>query len=153
MKDIFDGGGSFEELRKGDFLYVDKTEYLCKLIRKRGSYYFLARPRRFGKSMTISTLDALFRGKRELFKGLYIDSTDYDWKEYPVIHMDFSLCQEETKKGVSEWINDKLLEIANEYGVELKENKSYSSNLDSLITRLAKKEKAVILRLFGDICG
>ena len=145
MKDIFDGGGSFEELRKGDFLYVDKTRYLCKLIRKSGSYYFLARPRRFGKSMTISTLDALFRGKRELFKGLYIDSTDYDWKEYPVIHMDFSLCQEETKKGVSEWINDKLLEIANEYGVELKENKSYSSNLDSLITRLAKKEKAVIL--------
>ena len=80
MKDIILGNGSFEILIQGDYLYVDKTRYLYELVRQTGSYYFLSRPRRFGKSLTLSTLEAVLRGKRELFKGLWIDTADYDWK-------------------------------------------------------------------------
>ncbi len=81
---------SFEKLIGENFLYVDKTEFVYRLIRKSG-YYFLSRPRRFGKSLLISTLEAFFLGKRELFKGLAIDShDDVEWKEYPVFHLDFS---------------------------------------------------------------
>ena len=71
-------------------MYVDKTRYLHNLIAYGNKYYFLSQPRHFGKSLNLSTFDAIFKAKRELFKVLYLDSTDYDWKEYPVIHIDFS---------------------------------------------------------------
>ena len=90
MKRIDAGNSTFEDLIRSNNLYVDKTKYLYNLIAYGNKYNFLSRPRRFGKSLTISTLEAIFKGKRELFKGLYIDSTDYEWKEYPVIHIDFS---------------------------------------------------------------
>lgn len=80
---------SFSNLRKNGYLYVDKTAYLAKLIAVQGRMCFFSRPRRFGKTLTVSTLEAIFQGKRELFKGLAIDQTDYDWKTYPVVHIDF----------------------------------------------------------------
>ena len=73
MKDIITSIGSFENLISGGYLYVDKTKYLYDLISRPSMYYFLSRPRRFGKSLTLSTLEAIFRGKRELFKGLYAE--------------------------------------------------------------------------------
>ena len=87
MKKIDSGNSSFEKLIQSGNVYIDKTQYLYNLLTDGRTYYFLSRPRRFGKSLTLSTLEAIFKGKRELFKGLYIDSTDYDWKEYPVIHL------------------------------------------------------------------
>ena len=81
MKRIVTGVSSFEDLILSVCLYVDETRYLYDLISKPDKYYFLSRPRRFGKSLTLSTLGAVFKGKRELFKGLYIDSTDYEWKD------------------------------------------------------------------------
>lgn len=81
---------SFEELITKGNLYVDKTKYLYDLIEKGGAYYFLSRSRGFGKSLALSTLKSIFEGRRELFKGLYIDGMDYDWKEHPVIHINFS---------------------------------------------------------------
>ena len=72
MKDITSSIYDFETLIKGGYLYIDKTEYLWNLIRRTGESYFLARPRRFGKSLTISTLKAVFEGKKELFEGLAI---------------------------------------------------------------------------------
>ncbi len=92
MKEILVGNSSFENIIKGDYVYVDKTKYIFDIIRKTGAYYFLSRPRRFGKSLFLDTLEQVFKGRRELFKGLYIDSTDYDWKKYPVIHIDFNKC-------------------------------------------------------------
>jgi hypothetical protein len=81
---------SFSEIRNGNYLYIDKTEYVRSLV-KTGKYYFLSRPRRFGKSLLISTLEAYFLGKRELFKGLAIDSyVDLDWREHPVLHLDLN---------------------------------------------------------------
>ena len=79
----------FEKIRKENFLYVDKTDIIYKMV-KSGSYYFLSRPRRFGKSLLINTLEAYFLGKKELFKGLAIEKLEKDWKSYPVLHFDFS---------------------------------------------------------------
>ena len=90
--------GSFENLRRGGYVYVDKTAYLHSLVRQEGNMFFLSRPRRFGKTLTVSTLEAVFQGKRELFKGLAIDALDYDWKPYPIIHIDFGDCPFDTPK-------------------------------------------------------
>lgn len=81
---------SFSEIISGNYLYIDKTEYIYKLVSK-GKYYFLSRPRRFGKSLLLSTMEAFFLGKRELFKGLAIDRyDDIAWEKYPVLHIDLN---------------------------------------------------------------
>ena len=83
------GEQSFENLRNRGKLYVDKTELIFKLITE-GDYYFLSRPRRFGKSLLVSTLEAYFLGRKELFAGLAMERLERDWKEHPVLHVDFS---------------------------------------------------------------
>ncbi len=84
------GQQDFKTLREGDAIYIDKTAFVEKIARSNSKYYFLARPRRFGKSLFLSTLRYFFEGRRELFKGLYIDSTDWDWSPYPVLHLDLN---------------------------------------------------------------
>ncbi len=91
MKTIACNTYDFEQLRKSEAVYVDKTDILARLIKDKGNFlYFISRPRRFGKSLMISTLECIFRGRRELFKGLKIDSMDYDWETYPILKFDFS---------------------------------------------------------------
>ena len=103
MQKLFiSNNASFQTLRDGGYLYVDKTRYLYDLVREDGSLYFCARPRRFGKTLAVSTLEAIFQGKRELFKGLYIDSTDYDWKAYPVIHLVWVTFSSKTRT-IADW--------------------------------------------------
>ena len=80
---------SFEQIREDGYVYVDKTALLYELVSK-GKIYFLSRPRRFGKSLLISTLENYFLGHKELFRGLAIDSLEKEWKEYPVFHVDFN---------------------------------------------------------------
>ena len=145
MKRIETGNSSFEKLITSGNLYVDKTRYLYSLLTDGGTYYFLSRPRRFGKSLTLSTLEAALKGKRELFKGLWIDSTDYDWKEYPVIHLDFSKCTGDSASGVGDWINRQVIDIASSYGINLDKDDRYNYNVDKLITKLAEKDKVAVL--------
>ena len=83
------GMQTFSEIREEDFLYVDKTEYIYRMTHTSGKYFFLSRPRRFGKSLLVSTMQSYFEGKKELFKGLAIEKLEKDWTEYPVLH--FSL--------------------------------------------------------------
>lgn len=92
MKNLNVGKASFEYLIRESYLYVDKSEYIYRMVRKgSGSdFYFISRPRRFGKSLMCSTLHALFSGRKELFEGLYIANTDYDFRTYAVLHFDFS---------------------------------------------------------------
>ena len=80
---------NFEKIRRDGYVYVDKTDLVYKLACE-GNYYFLSRPRRFGKSLLISTMEAYFKGRKELFKGLAIEKLEQDWEEYPVLHFDFS---------------------------------------------------------------
>ncbi|MBQ8065909.1 MAG: AAA family ATPase, partial [Prevotella sp.] len=77
---------SFESLRREGYVYIDKTALIWELANQ-GRYYFLGRPRRFGKSLLISTLEAYFEGKRELFEGLAIERMETEWKQYPILHM------------------------------------------------------------------
>lgn len=85
------GEQDFKMLREAGCVYVDKTSYIEKIITSGSKYYFLARPRRFGKSLFLSTMQYFFEGRRELFKGLTIDSAEWDWKNYPVLHLDLNM--------------------------------------------------------------
>lgn len=84
------GDQDFRSLREGKCLYIDKTLYIDRIVNSGTKYYFLARPRRFGKSLFLSTLRYFFEGKRELFKGLHVDSIDWDWEQYPVLYLDLN---------------------------------------------------------------
>ena len=103
MKTIAKNANDFASIRtmdKGNCIYVDKTDYFHRLVTAPGeNLFFIARPRRFGKSLMITTFKYIFEGLRELFKGLKIDRADYDWKVHPVIHLDFSLCAHATFAG------------------------------------------------------
>jgi len=138
MKEISTSISTFADLVSYGCLYVDKTMYIHRMVTASKGQFFLSRPRRFGKSLTVSTLDALFKGRRDLFKGLYIDSTDYDWKEYPVIHIDFSVLDMSSLKALREDLVQVLQEIASSYGVELK-IKRPAGAFRELITKLKSK--------------
>jgi hypothetical protein len=140
---------TFETIRTEGYIYVDKTKYLINLI-DTGQIYFLARPRRFGKSLTVSTFDALFSGKKELFKGLYAEEflNRPNFKPSPVIWLDMSkvitdLGIDELEKSIVKQIKD----IADDLDVTLSDSKSSGSLLDDLIIRTARKnsQKVVIL--------
>ena len=110
----------FESLRNDGYVYVDKTALIYKLATT-GRYYFLSRPRRFGKSLLISTMEAYFRGKRELFKGLAIEQLEKDWKEYPILHIDLNSRRYENAESLRLELN-KYLEIwERRYGDEFKD--------------------------------
>lgn len=91
------GKQNFEKLRNEGCVYVDKTAIIYKLV-KEGSAYFLSRPRRFGKSLLLSTLEAYFTGKKELFKGLAIEQLEKEWHTYPVMHLDLNAEKYESKE-------------------------------------------------------
>ncbi len=147
MKRISVSNPSFEEIRSNDCIYVDKTEYIYNLLNDRVNYYyFLSRPRRFGKTLTVDTLEQIFKGRRELFKGLYIDSTDYDWKEYPVIHIDFGSITYISEENLRCQIKNIVLETASKYHIVIPSSYEYNETLRLLIWKLAdEKGKVVIL--------
>ena len=146
MKDLTSYVFSFEELIQGNFLYIDKTEYIWNLIRPSSAGYFLSRPRRFGKSLTLSTLKAVFEGKKELFKGLAIYDKPYDWKPYPVIHLSF--CDYNAVSDAAQELPDylmvKIQRIAQEYSISIQGN-TPGLCFGDLIDQLSKKDQVVIL--------
>lgn len=143
MKNITSYVYSFEEMIQGNFLYVDKTEYIWQLIRPSRAGYFLSRPRRFGKSLTISTLKAVFEGKKELFKGLAIYDKPYDWKPYPIIHLDMANCDIQTPEELSGYLNDLLTNVAASFGLMLR-GELLTTRFENLIMDIAKQGPLVI---------
>ena len=107
MEKITTDISTFENLRKGGYVYVDKTDLLWRLAADtEGRQFFISRPRRFGKSLMLSTLKCLFEGRRELFRGLKIEKKRWDWKKtYPVVHLDMSKVKGETVEGLRENLN------------------------------------------------
>ena len=146
MKDLTSSVYSFEDLIQGDFLYVDKTEYIWQLIKPAKEMYFLSRPRRFGKSLTLSTLKAVFEGKKELFKGLAIYDKPYDWKPYPIIHLSFAdyNAVSDPVRGLQDYLMAKVQRSAREHSVSLQGN-TPGLCFGSLIDELFKKGQVVIL--------
>ena len=98
---------NFEKLRNDGYVYVDKTALLYKLVNN-GSYYFLSRPRRFGKSLLISTLESYFSGRKELFKGLAIENMEKDWTEYQILHLDLNTAKYDCTEALLNVLNDSL---------------------------------------------
>lgn len=98
------GVQNFESLRNDGYFYIDKTAMVYQLV-KTGRYYFLSRPRRFGKSLLISTLEAYFQGKRELFEGLAMEKLEKDWVKYPVLHLDLNTEKYDTPESLENKLN------------------------------------------------
>ncbi|MBR4667116.1 MAG: AAA family ATPase [Lentisphaeria bacterium] len=144
MKDLTSSVYSFENLINGNFLYVDKTEYIWQLIRPANAMYFLSRPRRFGKSLTLSTLKAVFEGKKELFKGLALYDKPYDWKTHPVIHLDMANCDIQTPEELSEYLNDLLTNVASSFDLNLR-GELLTTRFENLISDIAKLGSIVLL--------
>ncbi len=131
----------FPDLIQGGYVYVDKTYYYHRLITQ-GKYYFLSRPRRFGKSLLISTFKAIFDGRRELFKGLWIEDK-HDWESRPVILLDFTQISKRAEH-LEEGIRIELAANARRYGHTLTET-SNAGQLVQLIQLLSKEQKVAIL--------
>ena len=106
---------NFEKIRREGYAYVDKTALMYKMVSE-GSYYFLSRPRRFGKSLMVSTLEAFFSGKKELFEGLYAGSADWDWQQYPILHLDLNVKKYESKEDLDKVLNRHLEKWEQLYG-------------------------------------
>ena len=136
---------SFSDIRKGGYFYIDKTDLIYKLVQT-GKYYFLSRPRRFGKSLLISTLEAYFKGKKELFKGLAMESLEKEWIEYPVLHLDLNAEKFESPEKLNNLLNDALCKWERIYG-SYESEKSFSLRFMGIIRRAAEKtgKQVVIL--------
>ena len=107
---------TYEKIVEGEYLYVDKTKYIWNMVHL-GNYIFLSRPRRFGKSLLISTLQAYFEGRRELFKDTYIGSVEKEWTEYPVLRFDMSMGKHMEREQLERYIGNRLAEYESRYGI------------------------------------
>ncbi len=139
------GVQSFAELREGGYVYIDKTSFLYELTK--GKYYFLSRPRRFGKSLLLSTLEAYYQGRRDLFKGLALDSLTEDWDPHPVLHLDLNYGNYSDAGGVNEILDDHLRGWEKQYGIKSPESSSPSVRFKNVIHRAYEQtgKKVVIL--------
>ncbi len=128
---------NFEKIRKEGYLYVDKTDLVYQLV-KTGSYYFLSRPRRFGKSLLISTFEAYFKGKKELFEGLAIEKLEKDWLTYPVLHLDLNAKKYVSPEDLTAILNQHLERWELLYGDE-KKDRSPEERFSYVIERASEK--------------
>lgn len=135
----------FEKLRKEGYCYIDKTSSVYDLVQK-GSYYFLSRPRRFGKSLLISTIEAYFKGKRDLFKGLAIERLEKEWKRHPILHLDLNIEKYDTESSLEDILNLNLSKWEDLYDRNNAE-RSLSLRFAGIVRRAAEKtgERVVIL--------
>jgi hypothetical protein len=128
---------SFEEIRKGDYCYVDKTAQIYQLV-KTGKYYFLSRPRRFGKSLLLSTLEAYFQGKKALFQGLAMETLEKDWTTYPVLHLDLNAQKYDTPEALINVLEENLQYWESLYGASESEI-GVARRFNGVIRRAAEK--------------
>ena len=141
MKKLPIGIQDFAKLIEDDYRYVDKTEYVYRLIQT-GGYQLLSRPRRFGKSLLVTTLKQAFLGRRELFAGLWIENK-IDWETYPVIHVDMNAFNYRTN-ALEEELTNRMGAIAKEYSVQL-ETADYKNRFTELLQKLSKDEKRCVV--------
>ena len=127
------GQQDFPNLRKKGSIYIDKTEYVYRMTHSQSEYMFLSRPRRFGKSLLISTLHAYFEGRRELFEGLAIERLEKDWEQYPVIRLDMSLAKHEEPEVLERYLMNILRDNERRLGVQ-SEGQDTNVRLKNLIS-------------------
>ena len=136
---------NFEKIRKDGYIYIDKTALIYQMV-KTGSYYFLSRPRRFGKSLLISTLEAYFLGKKELFEGLAMEKLEKDWTTYPIFHIDLNTEKYDTRESLDSILNFTLEKWEQQYGTAPSET-TFALRFRGLIERAYEQtgQRVVIL--------
>ena len=144
MKNLTTSVYTFEKLIEGNYSYIDKTDYIWSLIKEPYGIYFLSRPRRFGKSLTLSTLKAVFQNKKHLFKGLALENKPHEWKEYPIIHIDLGESPASSAEELDSALQSALDNTAREYKIKLSAPTA-SSRFSELIRMLKDRDKVVIL--------
>lgn len=138
----------FEKLRTNGYSYVDKSRFVYKLATE-GEYYFLSRPRRFGKSLFLSTLEAYFQGKKELFEGLAIYDLETEWKKYPIFHIDLNTANFREKDSLYTVLNDYLTTWESKY--ETRESEAtLALRFKGVIARAAEKEGCGVVILIDE---
>ena len=143
MKKLPIGIQTIQEIITDGYIYVDKTQFALDLIQN-GKHYFLSRPRRFGKSLFVSTLKEIFKGNRALFQGCHIAQSNYDWKPHPVLLLNFGDINNKTPEKLEVDLRDALNTIGEEQGIEVVKP-SLESHLKALIKALAKNGRVVVL--------
>ncbi len=138
------GLASFKTMVQENFIYVDKTHYIYELITQ-GKYYFLSRPRRFGKSLLLSTLEQIFLGNKQLFSPFFIATTNYNWTEYPVIHFSFSSMSSKTVQEFENDIRRTLERLAYSHGIDISDAPSIKTKFKALIKRISINSPVAIL--------
>ena len=128
---------NFEKIRKDGYFYIDKTALIYQLV-KTGSYYFLSRSRRFGKSLLISTLEAYFQGKKELFKGLAMETLEKDWIKRPILHLDLNIEKYDTEESLNNILEKSLAKWEELYGANPSE-RSFSLRFAGIIERACEQ--------------
>ncbi len=142
------GRQDFAEIRtEGNFLYVDKTEYVYRMTHSDAKFIFLSRPRRFGKSLLVSTLKYYFQGRRKLFQGLAIEALEKDWTVYPVLHFDMSVAKHTDKEQLELMLDDQLSGYERIYGLKSEKDKGPNLRLKRLIETACTQtgQKVVVL--------
>ena len=136
---------TFERIRKEDRLYIDKTEYVYRMTHTDSTYIFLGRPRRFGKSLLVTTLQSYFEGKKDLFKGLAIEKLEKDWTEYPVLHFDMSGGKHMEKEQLEEYISYRLKNEEQKWGITTPAKGANNRLIDLIDTAYEKSGKQVVV--------
>ena len=141
MEKITTDISTFANLRKDGYTYVDKTDLLWRLVANtEGRQFFISRPRRFGKSLMLSTLKCIFEGRRELFKGLKIEKKRYDWKKYPVVHLDMSKVKGETPDELKASLNALVESIATAFKLKVAKGVPAGTRFGLVLDALFAKE-------------
>ena len=152
---------TFEKLRKGDYLYVDKTELVWK-IAYTSTPYFLSRPRRFGKSLLLSTFEAYFEGKKELFEGLAIEKLETKWEKHPVLHLDLNAEKYDSPERLYDILSRQLTLWEIQYGKGIDENtlsgrfsgvirRAYEQTGSSVVVLVDEYDKPLLQALGNDV--
>ena len=141
---------AFEKVIEGNYLYIDKTEYIYQMANGASKYCFLSRPRRFGKSLLTSTLHCYFAGKKDLFKGLAIEKLETEWTEYPVLHFDMSLAKHLDKEKLNEYLAWRLREYNEKYGLTKNNDAGVNVQLADLIKRACEQTGRQVVVLIDE---
>lgn len=151
MKQLPIGISTLEKMRAENYTYADKTHHVANLASSGGRYYFLSRPRRFGKSLLLDTIKQAFLGRKDLFKGLYLDD-NWDWSiSYPVIHFDFGVSSAyQSKETLLDIIWQTLKNVAKEYGVEISNHVTYGLVFQQLIRDIVSKHNKQVVVLVDE---
>lgn len=143
------GISEFARFGRENFIYVDKTRYIYEMVKIPQAFYFFSRPRRFGKTLLVSTLQMLFEGKKELFKGLWIEKSDWQWKYHPVLAIDFNEISFDTPENLKLGLHSILNDYANDFSIRL-EQQFLIEKFVELITKVGNKFKKNVVILVDE---